>query len=219
MKNIIPAVVMGMFLYSCYPSTRITGTWKNPDAEQKTYASIYVATLTRNAVARATVENAMHAALEQKGVRVAKSMDDFSPGIRKDSLTKQELVNRTRDRNMEGILIISLLRKQNETRYVPGPYGYAPYPRFGFYYDFWGYYNYWYPYIYAPGYYTDGETYYMESNLYDLHSDKLVWSAQSETYDPATITSFAKEFASVIVTRLNKDGLIGPRTKDGAALR
>jgi hypothetical protein len=35
-----------------------------------------------------------------------------------------------------------------------------------------------YPVVYTPGYYTFEKVYYLESNFYDLASDKLLWSVQ-----------------------------------------
>ena len=79
---------------------------------------------------------------------------------------------------------------------------------FGFYGGFYNYYNYRYPAVYDPGYYTQDKTYFLETNLYDAETEKLLWSAQSRTYNPIDIDSFSEEFAGIIVARLKKEGLI-----------
>jgi len=52
----------------------------------------------------------------------------------------------------------------------------------------------------------------METNLYDAASEELVWSAQSETYSPIDLPTFAQEFADIIISKMKKDGVIGGNT-------
>lgn len=108
----------------------------------------------------------------------------------------------------DAILTVSLIDKETDTRYVPGSYDYAPYPRYNFYGRFWGYYSYWYPVIYTPGYYVNEKTYYIETNLYDANTQELVWSAQSETYSPSGLHDFASEYAQLIAKKLKQENVI-----------
>ena len=62
--------------------------------------------------------------------------------------------------------------------------------------------------MYDPGYYTTDKSYYLEANLYDVESEQLVWSAQSETTNPANLEAFARTFAMVISDQMIKDGVI-----------
>jgi hypothetical protein len=70
---------------------------------------------------------------------------------------------------------------------------------------FGGYYGYMGPMMYNPGYYTEEKTYFMEADLFDVASEKLIWSAQSEAYDPSSISKFSRDYTAVIVDRINKD--------------
>jgi hypothetical protein len=110
-------------------------------------------------------------------------------------------------KNMDAILTLSTVKQETQTRYVPGSSPYSPlgYP---YYNDFWGYYSYWYPRFYAPGYYVLDKIYYIEVNLYDTQTEKLVWSAQSKTYNPDDLPSFSREFSDVIADKLKNDGMI-----------
>lgn len=56
--------------------------------------------------------------------------------------------------------------------------------------------------------YTEGKVYFIETNLYDAETEKLIWSAQSESYDPSDLKDFAEDFADLIVGRLVGNGLI-----------
>jgi hypothetical protein len=62
--------------------------------------------------------------------------------------------------------------------------------------------------FYEPGYYVTDKTYFMETNLYDIESNQLIWSAQSETVNPGSIDNFVSTYPQILVDQLVKDGLL-----------
>jgi hypothetical protein len=209
MKKIIWCFVIGVCLYGCAPSTEIIGSWKNTQANPENLNSILVTALTSNTQARQTVENDLTRALQLNGYQAIKSMEvlppTFTAGKEPD---KEVLLDKIDGTGVDAILTVALLNKETENRYVPGNYGYEPIPRFGYYGRFWGYYNTWYPTLYSPGYYTEDEIYFLETNLYNAETEELLWSAQSETYNPGNLSGFSKDFASVVITKMEEDGVI-----------
>jgi hypothetical protein len=194
-----------VFAAGCTPSTYITGSWKNPAAAVK-YKSVLIAALTSNTVIKSTLETDMAKALSGS-VKTLKSIDEFPPGLSNTDTSKAALISMVRNKKADAILSISILSRETESRYMPGGNPYYP-PGFIYYDDFWGYYDHWYPSVYGPGYYEENKVYYIETNLYDSSTQKLVWSAQSKTYSPDELQPFAREFAATIVARLKADGLI-----------
>lgn len=205
----VVALSLVVLLWACTPTTRITGTWKAPDAASKNYNRIVVAALTDNIRARETVENDMQAQFRARGVEVTRSMDLFPPTASgKGGPDVDLLLDKLKTENYDGIMTIALIDEKTETRYVPGTYGYAPITRFGWYGRFRGYYTYWYPTLYDPGYYTEEKIYFLETNLYDENTENLVWSAQSRSYSPASLRNASEKLAEITVGRLAQDGLI-----------
>ena len=195
-------------LFACYtPSTTINGTWISKD-EKKNYSSIIVAAMTDNVLAKSNVETDLVNALRDRGIRAEKSIDKFPPKVTASESDKSELMNRVKQNGTDAILTVSLLDKETESRYVPGSYGYDPFNRFYYYRTFWGYYSYWYPYVYDPGYYVTDKIYYIETNLYDASTEALIWSAQSSTYNPSDLEKFSRNFAKLIVSKMEADGVI-----------
>jgi hypothetical protein len=196
---------------ACAPATQITGSWKNPSPPKNlmAYKSVMVTSLSQNLEARQTVENDLAAAIAASGVKALKAIESFPPSFSdtKDA-DKDELLAKIRKTGVDGIVTVALINKETESRYVPGDYGYAPVTRFRYYGLFSGYYTMWYPTIISPGYYEEDKIYFIEINLYDAKSEELVWSAQSETYNPGTLSQFSNEFADVVVTRMRKDGVL-----------
>lgn len=194
-------------LTCCSPSTYITGSWKSPDPLTKQYSSILVAALTSNTIAKATLENDMAEVLA-KSISVRKGIDEFPPDIYGTDSSRITLMDKVRNKNLDAILTISILSEETETRYVPGTDPYYP-PVHPYYNNFWGYYSYWQPRFYDQGYYVQDKVYFIETNLYDTGNEKLIWSAQSKTYDPGDLESFSKDFADIIVMKMQADGIIG----------
>lgn len=202
------SIIMLTLLAACYTqSTMISGTWTNRN-EKKSYNKIVVAALTENVVAKSTVEADLVDALRQRGINAEKSIDKFPPKVTTSEEDKKALMEQVKQSGTDAILTVSLLNKETESRYVPGSLGYDPFARYPYYGSFWGYYSYWYPYVYDPGYYVTDRTYYIETNLYNVSTEALVWSAQSTTYNPDNLASFSKDFANLIISKMEKDGVI-----------
>lgn len=204
-KNALYLLLVLSLFECCAPSTYITGSWKSPASATQQYKNILVAALTSNTIAKATLENDIAVVLG-KNVNVIKSIDEFPPNISGSDSSKAAIMDKVKNKNIDAILTISILRKETESRYVPGRSSYDP---LGYPYnvDFWGYYNYWYPHF-DTGYYTQNKVYYIETNMYDSRNEKLIWSAQSKTYDQNNLQTFSKEFAGIIVAKMKTDGVL-----------
>jgi hypothetical protein len=62
--------------------------------------------------------------------------------------------------------------------------------------------------MWDPGYYATDKTYFLETNLYDAATEKLVWSAQSETVNPGSIDKFVQDYPKKLIAQMVKDGLL-----------
>jgi hypothetical protein len=213
MKKIgIGSVMLALMMAACAPSSKITSTWKNEKQTDKKYKSVFVAVLTGNTIAKSVIETEFDEAFTAYHVSAAKSIDEFPPKYTTDSIPKAEIMQRVKQKGSESILTISILKKGTESRYVSGVY--SPGMRWGYYNNFWGYYNYWYPFVYSPDYYVNEQVYYMETNLYDINTEELVWSAQSQTYGTDELKTFSKDLAKAVVAKLNSDGLLNAKVPE-----
>lgn len=208
--KLLPILLMSAMVWSCSPSTRITGSWVDPSSKGKMLngKTIFVASLTSNMKVRTNLENNLEKQPAFGNVKVVKSIDFFNPDFYKKIPTEQQLISQIKQSGADLILTVSLINKESETRYVPGSTGYAPYPYYRWYGGFYSYYNYWRPMFYEPGYYVTDKIYFMETNLYDIATNKLVWSAQSETVNPGSIDNFVTTYPRVLADQLVKDGLL-----------
>lgn len=200
------SILAGTLLVSCYPTSKITGSWKSPKQGDKEYKTIFIAALTGNTVAKSTLEKDLADEFGKYGVSSTKSIDEFPPNFKNDSVQKEAILDRVQKKGNQAILTISLLKKETESRYTTGAY--APMGRWGYYGNFGGYYNYWYPYAFNDSYYTKDEVYYLETNLYDSVSEELIWSAQTQTYSYSGITEHSKDLSKIIAEKMKADGIL-----------
>ena len=214
-KNILQTltVVVLLGLSACSPTTRITGSWINPEAKGQSTGkkSVFIASLTRNIEARTKLENALAAQAAERNFKALKSSEYFTPEFYQSLPAERDLISRIKNSGADAILTVSLIDQSSETRYVPGRASYSPFMRYGWYGGFYSYYNYWYSTMYDPGYYVTDKTYFLETNLYDLETNKLIWSAQSETVNPGSIDNFVRTYPKVLMDQMVKDGLLAPQ--------
>jgi hypothetical protein len=59
-----------------------------------------------------------------------------------------------------------------------------------------------------PGYYETSTRYFWECNLYNPQSQKLVYSVQTQSFDPASVDALAHEHGKKIVQAMIKDGVL-----------
>ena len=77
-------------------------------------------------------------------------------------------------------------------------------------YNFTGYYYYAYTTVYEKGgYYETTTTYFLETNLYDIESENLIWTGQVTT-TPQSVNEESQIFATMIVDEIMKMGVIKP---------
>ncbi|HSJ66463.1 MAG TPA: hypothetical protein VK921_02260 [Anditalea sp.] len=201
-------------LISCRPSTEVTAVWNAPEPERENYNSIFLAALTEDLSLRQNLEQEFARRLTNRNVTTTKSVDTFRPDFFDEgSPERDQLEEIIRETECQGILTIALIDVEEEERFVQGGAGalggmYQPMGRFGYYGTFPGYFNHWQGAAFNTGYYSTDRKYFMETNLYDAESLKLVWSAQSRTLNPSTDASFAKEYVNAVKAELRERGLV-----------
>jgi hypothetical protein len=205
--KLVSLLLFTLLMSGCGPSQKITSSWSDPDATSKgPYNKVFVVALSPNSNANYDIEDQMAKVLNTRGFRVARSTDIFPPKFSITSdLTREQLTAAIAKTGSDAVLVLALLDSKSVESYNPGTV-YAP-VNYGYYGSFYGYYNYYYPVVYSPGYYSVDKTFYLECNLYDLASDKLVWSIQSEARNPKDLHSWFKAYANMLISHLKRKGL------------
>jgi hypothetical protein len=211
-NNIFTLAVV-LALISCSTSQKVLSSWVNKEElKGKKYSKVFIAVLTQNTSSKTILEYDLSATLNENGYQTVKSIDALAGSFRDNpNLTKDDVLAKVRETNCDVILTVTLLDSKTETRYVPGTSvyaSYAPYPVYGYYGGFGTYYGYYAPAMYSSGYYTTDKTYFLESNLFDADTEKILWSVQSATYNPDNIKDFSSRYCKLLVSQAKDDELL-----------
>jgi hypothetical protein len=208
----VSAILFAFSFYSCSSSSmRVMATWvnkKDTPTVQPGKHKIFIFVMTQNYEAQMNLENDLAEAAEAKGIKTVRSIEAFGPILTVDKLPKKEvLIQAIKDVGCDAIFSVAVVDQQSETHYVPATSSsaYMPYGGYGYYYS--GFYSY-SPAFYSPGYYTTDKTYFIESNLYDVGTEKLLISMQSKVVNPGDIAKASKQYTKLLVTELQNQGFM-----------
>lgn len=188
-------------------SSKITSSWKDANTIPKRYNKVMVLGLIRendNSI-RVNMENHLVVDLRDLGYNAVSSFMEYGPKAF-DNMNEEAAIEKIKNNGVDAVVTIVLLNKEKEKRYHPGYTYYTPY---GYYYSrFWRYSTTLYMRVYEPGYYETNTRYFWESNFYDMSDQKLVYSVQTESFDPANSESMAHEYGQMIVKDMVSNNVI-----------
>ncbi len=202
-------VLVGLFA-SCSTTTSITGSWVSPEHQKAAdYKKIAVVVLSNKTTNQLVVEKAFVDRLKYLGYDAIPTSSFIVPEVVKKENAKV-IDDMMKERGVDAVIILSLLKIDDGVRYVPGTTTYAPGPYYGGYY---GYYYYNYNHMHSPGYYEETQSIFLESNFYDLTEGKLLSSIQTSTTDPSGIDDLAVSFSTAILKKLIAEKVIVNNSK------
>jgi hypothetical protein len=215
MKAILTVAIAGLVMtLGCGTTSMITHTWKAQDIGTRKYNKIVVVGLIRDAdrSMRERMEMHMVGDLKELGYDAVCSCDQYNPKAF-ENLTEQQAIDRLKNSGVDAVITIVLLNKTKEKYYVPGNITYSPYSIY--YNQFWGYYRTMSSRVYTEGYYLAEDTkYFWETNFYDLNKDQLVYSAQSQSFDPASAETLGHEYGQLLIKDMVKNNLLVDQKKE-----
>jgi hypothetical protein len=210
------AIVLVALLLGCGPTSHITSSWKAENVYPKQYKKIVVLGLIREAdrSIREKMEQHIVGDLTDLGYKAVCSCDEYNPKAF-EGMNEQEAISKLRKDGIDAVLTVTLLDKTRERYYVPGRVYYSPY--YIYQHRFYGYYQTMFDRIYSEGYYVMNTKYFWESNFYDLESNQLIYSAQSQSFDPDNAESLSHEYGKMIVMNMVKNNILSKQKE--SALR
>lgn len=203
-------------LFSSCVSTELVGSWKMDQTMTGSYDEIGIVVVTPNMSTRSIMETDLATSLAAKGIKASPTFDIF-PFVANQELFKDHdtlaIRNYARERiakfGFDAILLVALFDQRTESRYNQGSSFSFAVPAYQ--YNYYGYYQYAYSTVYAPGYYSTKTLYFLESNLYDVETEKLIWTAQTKTtVDVSDIHKDSGIFADIIAEEMLKKKAVTP---------
>jgi len=201
------SILTALIISACSPSQDIVASYVDrPNLPKEPYKKVFVMALLQDNIARGQIENKISAQLVKRGKTVVKSSELFPVKLSKTEVSNEQLIQVIKDQGCDMVFTVALLDVKTTQSYQPGT-TYAPYG-YGAYGSYYGYYGYYAGYTSSPGYYVTDRSYYVETNFYDVKSDKLICSIQSVAYNPSNFDSWFVDYSRLLVYQLKKEGVI-----------
>ena len=99
------------------------------------------------------------------------------------------------------VLLLRLADVEKETSYVPGT-------TTAFYGGYGRYYGYGASMYSSPGYYTTDKNYFVETTVYTVNPNKLIWTGTTKTVNPSKMEKTVNEIADVVSDQMKRDGFL-----------
>ncbi|MDQ6469627.1 hypothetical protein RB619_03145 [Flavobacterium sp. LHD-80] len=212
MKKYLILLITILSLSGCGSNTSIVNSWRDPDitVAQEEFKKVLVVALVKDEASRRITEN-----------RIASSNPVFKTSYQyltvTDQLNKEQKLKILQDENFDGVVTMRLVSKEKETNYVPGTYTGMYYGGFdGMYTGMYGYgFGNWYgmysPNFYDPGYYQETTSYMVETNIFSLKQNKLIWTGTTESQYVTDLGQTVDAIMQAVVKEMRKDGSLPPK--------
>ena len=201
-RIIIPALIIITALITSCSSTQITSSWREPDKAVVVgkLNKVLVVALFKDETSRHRAEDQMAGYLKGKGIA---SYNYLNASFNKAN--EELLRTKIKADGFDGAITMRLVDVEKETTYTPGNMSFYPqyYRNFsGYYHRSWSNYS-------SPGYYSTTKIYTIETNVYSIKEDKIIWSGLTKTTKADGVKKITEEVAEAVYKKMVKEGFIG----------
>ncbi|HEX5854074.1 MAG TPA: hypothetical protein VFZ57_00525 [Thermoanaerobaculia bacterium] len=184
-------------------TTTFDSTWRSPEAKplQLEGQKVVGLFLAKSPARRRRAEDAMAREISARGARGVPAYTALSD----DDVKDQEAARaKLESLGFGGVVVMRVVGRETQYNYEPGVVWSRPYYR-----HFWGGYWRWgWDTVYEPAYLQVDKVVKVETLVYSLVQDQLVWAGVSRTVDPEHIEDFISELAQAVTNQMQKDGLL-----------
>jgi hypothetical protein len=177
--------------------TELTQNQVNEAYKGKPVSDILVIAITGNEDSRRSFERKFVARLKSAGVE-AISSEEAIPMPSDLELKKETIISAVNQFENDAVIITRLIDREVKEVYTHGGTAHG------------GYYSYYSRHA-APGYSSTSKTYRLETNLYDVKTEKLIWSVQSKILSKDSKDQIINDVIRVVVDDLQNNKLITPK--------
>ncbi|HET6416906.1 MAG TPA: hypothetical protein VFG22_11470 [Polyangiales bacterium] len=193
--------------------TKFSQSYRNPGYEETSFKKVMVIGVAQDQKARQAFEDALVSAIAKEGGTAQASIAVLP---NEEQISEDQLHAAIDAGGFDAVLITRVLsvdksqqytppKKYNnpQTRYYPGSLGWGH--GYGGYYGFYGT---TFAEVHEPGYFETSTTLRLETNLYSVATNELVWTGQSATIDPQSIDDARSSMTQAVAKKLKEERFI-----------
>lgn len=208
---VVALLLLGLVACGGGAKTNMAQSYRNPGYEQTTFDHVLVIGVTQDQERRRAFEDALSQAIAGQGGRAAPSWQLLPQS---EKLEKEQILAVVETGGFDGVLISRLLAVEQQQEYTKGSTYNEPRTRYypaSYNYGYGGYYGFYgttYTKVHEPGYLKTSRTIVLESMLYSVATEELVWTGQSETVDAESIEDARASMTKAVASALQSEQLI-----------
>lgn len=187
-------LALGAATLAACASTSLRDSWSDPAFSGGPFRKVMVVGVSANPTNRRVFEDIFSAKLAATGVEAVRSYELLPQA---GMIPKEDFDAAARRSGADGLLVVHVQRVDTKTQVTPVS---VPVTGMGYY----GFYRGW---ATVPEV-TQYDLATVETNVFDVRSDRLVWSGVTETFNPSSVSAETPGFADVIIKALTDRGLL-----------
>ena len=198
-------LVTGLLLadLAVWGGVKFKKTWKNPEAQPTSWQGQRIAAFV------ITFERAVRQDAE---INLARELTEGGAvGVAGHTLVPLEMFRKDPDgarkklesEGITGAVVMRVVSSDQEASYSPGSAHYVS----GFYPTFYGYWGYGVATLYTPGHMSANQVVFIETRLYSVTKDQMLWSGTSKTVNPKNVEKFIHKLVNAVGKQIRKAGL------------
>ncbi|HEX5151872.1 MAG TPA: hypothetical protein VFW07_10505 [Parafilimonas sp.] len=186
-------------LYSCTPTPSIQQSWTNPEQKDSTkvFQKILLVALLKDAYTRKVAEDKLAEDVKPRGV----VSYNYLPNYQANADTGL-IANRLRQDGFDGIVIMRFITIDKNT------VNSSPSNQPTYYNSWYGYYSTTYPLYNVPGNTAANEIYNVETNVYSLASNKLLWSGVTTAVNISNKSQMIDRIIAIVKQKMKDEGFL-----------
>ena len=211
-RTLLAAASLALLLAGC-ATTTFTSIWKAPDAKPLQFQAgdkVVAMVIAKSTSLRRSGEANLADELDKRGLKGIPAYALLSDDEIKDEAKAKAAIEAS------GAVAAIVLRPQGQEQKVsstPATYYGSSYYGAPYYGGFWGggYYGHGWGGVYDPGTIRTDTYVSIETVIYDLRQNKLVWAGQTKTMNPSDVESFVGELADAVSRELRASGMVAKK--------
>lgn len=211
MKKILKAVFLLLFcsLISSCSANRLLSSWNDPTFQNPSPGKILIIAISRDETKRRIFEDTFTDSLTHTNMKGIPSYTVSKPSTKPNLKELRATVKKT---GVESVLITHIVgaKEQSFSQRTSRVVGTNSYPERIHTYgtDLYSYYPFIFRSVHAPGVYTETVKVILETNIYDVKSEKIIWTARSESTNPVMTRDYYQNLINLFVDDLKKKNLL-----------
>jgi hypothetical protein len=186
---------------SAAAAPQLKSSWRNFDPAATPVSTVVVVGFATEQAARRSMEDALTAEIRKNGGKAEPSYTLVPGALPKEPATMKEKVVAA---GFDGAVVVRLAGVRQEQAWDPGHIPVMP----TYYGSAWAYWSYWGPYAWDPGYLRTDTVVRIETVVYAVDRDLMIWTGLSESTNPSSARRLIQQVAVAVGAELKKRNVI-----------